>query len=388
MGLGIETTSYRYGFLYETVQSFDIITANGDFVRATRNSNPDLFHTLPASRDTLGFLVAVELAIVPAKNFMRLTYLPYHSMKDFCRKFGEMAEADNPPSFLEGLVFSGGKGVIMTGEFDDAPRNGELVNPINRWYKPWFYRHVEKFLGQEESVEYIPVRHYFHRHTPSIFFQLRDLIPFAYKAWFRWLFGWLGAPKISLMKYSTTRNLRKRSLRNRVAQDIIIPLEKVEEGLRLIRNNFEIYPLWVCPVRIHDHGQWKGLIRNPHNLLPGKEHQLFVDLGVYGIPPAVAQGKWNGLKSTRALERFTRDTGGIQMLYADIFMTRSEFEQMYDHQMYRKVRRKYQADRAFPEIYDKVIPEKWLINIDEEVGALEQGTDPAVVSAIALQGDS
>lgn len=54
------------------------------------------------------------------------------------------------------------------------------------------------------------------------------------------------------------------------------------------------------------------------------------------------------------------------MLYADILMTKAEFEEMFNHELYRKVRSKYKADKAFPEVYEKVIPEKWLINIDEE----------------------
>ena len=54
------------------------------------------------------------------------------------------------------------------------------------------------------------------------------------------------------------------------------------------------------------------------------------------------------------------------MLYADILMTKTEFEEMFDHKLYREVRTKYKADKAFPEVYEKVIPEKWLINIDEE----------------------
>ena len=54
------------------------------------------------------------------------------------------------------------------------------------------------------------------------------------------------------------------------------------------------------------------------------------------------------------------------MLYADIFMTRKEFEQMFNHNLYRDVRRKYKAEGSFPEIYDKVIPEKWLIDIEEQ----------------------
>ena len=160
---------------------------------------------------------------------MRLAYHPCHSIGEFCRMIKELAELDEPPGFLEGLVFSGTQGVIMTGEFDDGNEKGRKVNPINSWHKPWFYSHVETFLKTGEAVEYIPIRQYFHRHTPSIFFQLRDLIPFANQAWYRWLFAWLGAPKVSLMKYSTTRQLRQKSLRNRVAQDIIIPMDSIAE---------------------------------------------------------------------------------------------------------------------------------------------------------------
>lgn len=55
--------------------------------------------------------------------------------------------------------------------------------------------------------------------------------------------------------------------------------------------------------------------------------------------------------------RFTRDVGGYPFLYADIFMTRPEFEQMFDLTLYEKVRKKYHADGAFPHLFDKVKPE-------------------------------
>ena len=32
-----------------------------------------------------------------------------------------------------------------------------LINTF-RWYKPWFYKHVEKFLTEGEAEEYIPLR--------------------------------------------------------------------------------------------------------------------------------------------------------------------------------------------------------------------------------------
>lgn len=52
--------------------------------------------------------------------------------------------------------------------------------------------------------------------------------------------------------------------------------------------------------------------------------------------------------------RFTRNVGGYPFLYADTFMTRSEFEEMFDLTAYEKVRQKYHAIGAFPHLFDKV----------------------------------
>ncbi|MDX2429963.1 MAG: hypothetical protein QNK35_03455, partial [Bacteroides sp.] len=62
----------------------------------------------------------------------------------------------------------------------------------------------------------------------------------------------------------------------------------------------------------------------------------------------------------RKMEKYTRDVKGYQLLYADTFMTREEFREMFDHTLYDKVRRKYKAEGAFPEVYDKIKPEDWL----------------------------
>jgi len=370
MGVGIETSSHRYGFLFETIEGYEIVKAAGKLVRATRTENPDLFYTLPWSHGTLGFLVAVELRIVPVKPYMRLRYLPFHSQESFCRQFKALAEAEHPPSYLEALAFSPDTGVIMTGEPADAPGPGARINSINRWYKPWFYKHVQSFLDRGEGEEYIPLRHYFHRHTPSVFFQLKDLIPFANTAWYRWLFAWMGAPKIKLMKYTMTKSLRRKSLYKRVAQDIIVPIERMAEAINFMHPRFGIYPMWVCPVRICDHRPYEGFLRNPESTEAGTDYQMFVDLGIYGIPRAVREGReWDAKAHTRALEDMARRMKGYQMLYADTFMTREEFEEMFNHEPYREVRKAYGADRAFPEVYDKVRPERWLLNMDQEKAA-------------------
>ena len=53
--------------------------------------------------------------------------------------------------------------------------------------------------------------------------------------------------------------------------------------------------------------------------------------------------------------RFTRDVGGYPFLYADIFMDRKEFEEMFDLVAYERARKKYHAIDAFPHLYDKVL---------------------------------
>lgn len=54
----------------------------------------------------------------------------------------------------------------------------DQINPIGLWFKPWFFKHVEGFLAKQgkgngeregEWVEYVPLRHYYHRHSKSLF---------------------------------------------------------------------------------------------------------------------------------------------------------------------------------------------------------------------------
>ncbi|MEM7104707.1 MAG: FAD-binding protein [Bacteroidota bacterium] len=381
MGVGIETSSHRYGFLFETVRAFEVVTADGQLVRATREENAELFHALPWSHGTIGFLVAVELKVIPVKKYMRLTYLPFHSQDEFCENFKTLSESENPRSFLEALVFSPNTGVIMCGEFDDGKSNNNIsINPINRWHKQWFYKHVESFLHSGKGEELIPLRHYFHRHTPSIFFQLKDLIPFGNKPWYRWLFAWLGAPKISLMKYTMTKELRHRAFLNRATQDVIVPVSRMGEVLDFIHPNYEIYPLWVCPVKLLDHGQHEGFLWNPDNLLDNNNYEMYVDIGIYGIPPGAQRKTWDAIPTSRNLEHLVAKMKGYHMLYADIFMTRKEFEDMFNHKLYRKMRAKYKAETAFPEVYDKIVPEKWLFDINSYLAETEASKKVAVGS--------
>ncbi len=81
----------------------------------------------------------------------------------------ETEKGDSAPEFVESLVFSPYEAVVMTGDLVDAAEPGKL-NEIGRWYKPWFFKHVQSYLSRkagDEATEYIPLRHYYHRHSRS-----------------------------------------------------------------------------------------------------------------------------------------------------------------------------------------------------------------------------
>lgn len=58
----------QVGLYQESVIAYEVVLADGSLVRATRdNEYSDLYHTLPWSHGTLGFLVALELQIIKIK---------------------------------------------------------------------------------------------------------------------------------------------------------------------------------------------------------------------------------------------------------------------------------------------------------------------------------
>jgi Delta24-sterol reductase len=366
MGLGMETMAHRYGLWQENVRAFEIVTADGEVRTVTEASDPELFHALPWSHGTLGFLTAVELDLVPVKPFVRMTYRPHQSLASFCEELQALSTDPEGPDFLEGTLYSKDSGVIQCGWLDQAPADRAQINPIGRWHKPWYFEHVGSALRRGAFTEWIPLRQYYHRHTKAIFWEIRELLPFGNHPLYRWLFGWMGAPKVALLKKTMTQGVRDRLIHKHVAQDLLIPLRDLPDAVRLSHRLFETYPLLVFPIRVYDHGPHQGLLRRPRQPMPGQRWDMYCDLGIYGVPGAVKRGQpWDAVRSVRAVEAFARERGGCTLPWADLFMTREEFEAMFDHDLYRRMRERVGAVGAFPEVWDKVRPQHALEPSDE-----------------------
>ncbi len=140
--------------------------ADGSVVNCSKDENAELFYSVPWSYGTLGFLTSVKIKIIPSKRFVQLTYTPVKSFKEITDAFRHHIESETPPEFLEALVFSPSKAVVITGDMVDSCGDLKTLNPIGRWHKPWFFKHVESFADKNTmGTEYIPLRDYYHRHS-------------------------------------------------------------------------------------------------------------------------------------------------------------------------------------------------------------------------------
>merc|ERR1719334_1761416 len=319
MGTGIETSSHRYGLFQHICKSYELVLADGSLVECSPYTDPELFYSIPWSYGTLGFLTSVEIEIIPSRRFVKLDYIPVYSLEQMVETFGREVERSDSSNFVECLVYSKEKAVVMTGNLVDCCEPGKL-NEIGLWYKPWFFKHVQGFFETGPRTEYIPLRQYYHRHSRSIFWELQDIIPFGNNVVFRYLFGWLVPPKVSLLKLTQGKTLKRLYETKHMIQDMLVPLPDLKAQA--------------------------GMLNSPSN-----RDEMFVDVGVYGVPQ---NERFEAKKTTRKIEEFVRNVSGFQMMYADSYMTRDEFRAMFDHTLYDRVREKLGCKGNFPEVYDKV----------------------------------
>ncbi|KAL7747317.1 hypothetical protein RI367_007371 [Sorochytrium milnesiophthora] len=379
-GFGIETSSHKYGLFQHICVSYDLVLPSGELLHCSNEENPDLFAAVPWSHGTIGFLVAAEIKLIPAKRYVRLSYLPCHTIDSGIETL-QTASRNSKLDFVESLMYSHTESVVMTGVLTDKVPKGGRVNSIGRWYKPWFFTHVRSFLAREKQgtafEEYIPLRDYYHRHTKSLFWEMGEIVPFGNQWWYRWFVSWIGTPKMALLKLSTTGKLKVLWETMHVAQDMLVPISETKAALDVFHREFEVYPLWLCPMRILSPPE--NLLRlhknqrheNDHHdvcvstdpdthpavvprgglVAPQPSEQMYVDIGAYGVPKSK---QFHFIESMRRVEEFVRSVQGFQALYADTFMTREEFREMFDHRGYDAVRERLQVGQYLPEIYDKV----------------------------------
>lgn len=375
MGVGIEGSSHIYGLFNDSVVEAEMVLSTGEVKVCSKAQNRDLFDALPWSYGTFGFLASCKIKVVPCKPFVRMQYIPCRTQEESTRVFTHYSTMESPPDFVEALAYSKDTFVVMPAWYCDAEDvDPAKKNDIGRWYKPWFFKHVQSFLDGdgdgdggpggadgEPATEYIPYRPFVHRYSSGIFWELEEIIPFGNHPLFRYLLGWATPPSIGFLKATQTAAIRHLYETQHVIQDMLVPITELGRSLDVFDEHYGIYPLWVCPYRAYAYDDAKAgvphrsFLRRPLSLQEGKDFEMYVDLGAYGVPRACkAKLPFDIVQTSRKVEDFVFKVHGHQMLYADSYQTEEEFRAMFDHKHLDAVKDKYDPAGAFPSVYSKV----------------------------------
>ncbi|MEU8300819.1 FAD-binding oxidoreductase [Micromonospora sp. NPDC048909] len=354
-GLGIESTSFRNGLPHESVIELDVLTGSGEIVTARPDGeHADLYAAFPNSLGSLGYATRLRIELQPIRRYVALRNIRFSRLEELTDAISEVtatrAWAGVPVDVLDGVMFSPGEAYLVLGTFTDqaegAPsdytgqdiyyrslrrRTRDALTTYDylwRWDTDWFW------CSSAFGVQHPVVR----RLWPA---RLRRSD--VYHRLVRMEHQYGVAARID--------RLRGQPTRERVVQDVEIPLERTADFLRWFAGNVGMTPVWLCPLRLREPAG-PGSAR-PWPLYPLRPGQDYVNIGFWGSVP-MAEGAADG-DVNRSIERAVSELGGHKSLYSDAYYDRESFDRLYGGPTWRAVRDRYDPEHRFTGLYEKAV---------------------------------
>ncbi|MEU1971221.1 FAD-binding oxidoreductase [Microbacterium sp. NPDC019599] len=347
-GLGIESTSFRSGLPHESVLEMDILTGAGEVVTASPGEHADLFRAFPNSYGTLGYAVRLRIELETVRPFVALTHVRFHAIADLIAAMDRVARTrrldDLPVDYLDGVVFSADESYLCVGtqtsapgpvsdytggriyyrsiQHDDATKADRLTihDYLWRWDTDWFWCSAA-FGAQHPLVRRLWPRRYLRSATYGRLMRLERRFDIG----------------------DRLEKLRGRPARERVIQDVEVPIARCAEFVEWFLGNVPIAPIWLCPLRLRDGDAWP--------LYPLRPREMYVNVGFWStVPIGATEGETN-----RLIERRVSESDGHKSLYSDAYYTRDDFDKLYGGADYRSVKTRYDPDARLLELYQKAV---------------------------------
>jgi FAD/FMN-containing dehydrogenase len=342
-GCGIESSSFRYGLVHETVQELEVLLGDGRVVHCTpNNEHRDLFFGFPNSYGTLGYALKLKVKTVPVKPYVRLTHLRFSDPKIYFKELARQCERADV-DFVDGVVFGRNELVITLGQFvEQAPYVSDYT------YTRIFYRSL-----LERTEDYLTVRDYIWRWDTDWFWCSKNVG--AQNPMLRRLYGRKRLNSITytrIMRWNSRWNLMGRINRRlgihseSVIQDVELPIEHCVEFFDFYHDTIKFLPVWICPTRAYDPRAHFDL----YGLAPGK---LYVNFGFWDVIRSrspIPEGFHN-----RKVEEKVMALGGMKSLYSDSYFTPEQFWSIYNRPAYEALKRKYDPDGRLKDLYRKCV---------------------------------
>lgn len=342
-GCGIESSSFRYGLVHETVQDMEILLGDGTTVMCSpTNEHRDLFYGFPNSYGTLGYVLKLTVKVVPVKQFVHLTHIRHRDSKEF---FADVQRRCDQPDvdFVDGTIFGSDEMYLTLGRFvNAAPYASDYT------YKNIYYRSI-----RARTDDFLTVSDYIWRWDSDWFWCSKNLgaqnplvrrllgksrlNSVTYTKVMRWNSKW---------KLTQTVNKLLGLHGESVIQDVEVPIAAAPEFLDFYHREIRFMPVWICPTRAYR----QDAVFDLYKMEP---KTLYVNFGFWDVIRTREQrpaGYFN-----RQVERKVYDLRGMKSLYSDSFYTPDEFWRIYNRPAYDKLKRKYDAKGCLKNLYSKCV---------------------------------
>lgn len=344
-GLGIESASFRNGLPHESVLELDILTGGGEIVTAGRDQHPDLFHAFPNSYGTLGYSVRLKIELEPVLPFVAMRHLRFDSLTDLVSTMERIIDTCDHDGtavhYLDGVVFSATESYLCLGTQTATP------GPVSDYTgRDIYYRSIQNI-----DHDRLTIADYLWRWDTDWFWcsrafgaqhpLVRRLWPRRYR---RSSFYWklIGYDQ----RFHIADRIEKhhgRPPRERVVQDVEVPVEQCVPFLDWFLDNVPIEPIWLCPLRLRADEHWP--------LYPLRPQHTYVNIGFWSSVPA---GPTPGF-TNRRIEEKVAELDGHKSLYSESFFSPEEFDQLYGGEAYRTVKKTYDPQSRLLDLYAKAV---------------------------------
>ncbi|MGA8256729.1 MAG: FAD-binding oxidoreductase [Nocardioides sp.] len=342
-GLGIESTSFRNGLPHESVLEMDVFTGAGDVV--TTHPGDDLFDAFPNSYGSLGYATRLRIELEPAPAYVALRHVRFHDAILLAKTIDAIVATGEH----EGEVVDGLDGVAFSPD--------ELYLTLARWtdtagpVSDYTGQHVFFRSLQERETDRITIHDYLWRWDTDWFWcsgAFGAQHPVVRRLWPRRLRRSDVYMKLLALdrRFDVADRLDRRAgrpQRERVVQDIEVPVDRLAEFLTWFDDEIGMRPVWLCPLVARR--TW-----TTYPLVPG---DLYVNVGFWGtvhVGPEAPSAPRN-----RAIETRVHELGGHKSLYSDSFYDRATFDRLYRGAALTEVKQRYDPGHRLTSLFDKTV---------------------------------
>ncbi|MGV0794649.1 FAD-binding oxidoreductase [Mycolicibacterium sp. XJ1819] len=351
-GLGIESASFRNGLPHESVLEMDILTGSGEVLTASRDTHADLFRAFPNSYGTLGYSVRLKIELEPVRPFVAVRHLRFHAIEDMVDAMNRIVETGGHEGvevdYLDGVVFTADESYLTLGLKTSTP------GPVSDYTgQQIYYRSIQHAEGAVDDR--LTIHDYLWRWDTDWFWcsrafgvqnpRIRRFWPRRYR---RSSFYWKLVALDQRFDIADRIEMRNgRPPRERVVQDVEVPITRTAEFLTWFLGNVPIEPIWVCPLRLRDDGGWP--------LYPIRPHHTYVNIGFWSSVPVGPGWPEEQGHTNKLIERKVSGLDGHKSLYSDAYYSRDEFDELYGGETYKTVKKAYDPDTRLLDLYAKAV---------------------------------